>query len=73
MNYIYILVDCDGDSWNPIPRDIGHYSTEEAAVAAVPEYARKYESEPINLSSATKRITVRHFGYFAVDRVEILD
>lgn len=72
MNYIYILVDCDGDSWNPVVRDIGHYSTEEAAVAAVPAFARKYETEPINPYTDSKRVKVRDFGYFAVVRVELL-
>ena len=73
MDYIYILVDCDGDSWNPVVRDIGHYRTEEAAVDAVPDFAKNYEGEPINTHSESARVTVRHFGYFKVDKVKLND
>lgn len=74
MDYIYILVDCDGDSWNPVVRDIGHYRTEEAAVNDIPglDSLRDYEREPINAYSNPDRTTVRHFGYFKVDRVRLL-
>ena len=74
MDYIYILVDCDGDSWNPRVRDIGHYRTEEAAVNAIPrlDWLRDYEIEPFNLAPESNRITVREFGYFRVDRVGLL-
>lgn len=71
MDYIYILIDCDGDSWNPVPRNIGYYRTEEAAVDAVPDFAKKYEGEPINAHSDPTRVTVREFGYFRVDKVKI--
>lgn len=74
MDYIYILVDCDGDSWNPHVRDIGHYRTEEGAVNAVPYFARQYETEPINYeTSNTDLTTVRYFGYYKVDKVKIND
>lgn len=73
MDYIYILVNCDGDSWNPRPYDVGHYRTEESAVNAVPEYAREMEIYAGPRDDHPSRLTIRHFNYFRVDRVALLD
>lgn len=73
MDYIYILVDCDAESWNARSYDMGHYRTEESAVNAIPEFALDMEIDAGPRDDHRARLTVRNFTYFRVDRVRLLD
>lgn len=75
MDYIYILVTVDVDSYHGRGYDTGYYRTEQAALDAVrltEDERKKYKRSPINYPADKPRQTLHDFGYFQVDRVELL-
>lgn len=75
MDYIYILITVDVDSYNGRGYDTGYYRTEQAALDAVrltEDEREKYKRSPSNYPPDNPRQTLHDFGYFQVDRVELL-
>ena len=75
MNFIYILVDVDTDSYMGRNYDTGYYRTEATALDAVrltEDERERYRRPTSGIPHSAQRTTIHDFGYFRIDRVDLL-